>query len=53
MIGRDFSTWIKGRIKKYNFTEEVDFTIQNLIHQNGGIKNNHCGDRKKIIKNDW
>ena len=47
-VGRDFSTWIKGRIKKYNFKEEVDFTIQNLIHQNGGIKNNHGGDRKSI-----
>ena len=26
-VGRDFTTWIKGRIKKYGFEEEVDFII--------------------------
>lgn len=46
-VGRDFSTWIKGRIVKYDFIKGTDFMIQNLIHQNGGIKN-HGGDRKTI-----
>lgn len=35
-VGRDFTSWIKGRISKYNFVENVDFTIINLAHQNGG-----------------
>ena len=35
-VGRDFTTWIKGRIEKYDFKENVDFTIVNLAHQNGG-----------------
>lgn len=35
-VGRDFTTWIKGRIKKYEFVENVDFVILNLAHQNGG-----------------
>lgn len=24
-VGRDFSNWIKGRIEKYGFTENVDY----------------------------
>lgn len=44
-VGRDFSTWIKGRINKFNFEENTDYILENLIHQNGGI-NNHGGDRK-------
>lgn len=35
-VGRDFTSWIKGRISKYDFVENVDFTIINLAHQNGG-----------------
>lgn len=35
-VGRDFTTWIKGRIKKYEFVEDVDFTIVKSFHQNGG-----------------
>lgn len=35
-VGRDFTTWIKGRIKKYEFVENVDFTIVKSFHQNGG-----------------
>lgn len=35
-VKRDFTTWIKGRITKYNFEENTDFTIMNLAHQNGG-----------------
>ena len=35
-VGRDFTTWIKGRIEKYDFAESVDFTIMESFHQNGG-----------------
>lgn len=35
-VKRDFTTWVKGRISKYNFTENEDFTVINLAHQNGG-----------------
>ncbi|WP_425267653.1 antA/AntB antirepressor family protein [Enterobacter hormaechei] len=26
-VGRDFTTWIKGRISQYGFTAGVDFTV--------------------------
>ena len=26
-VGKDFSTWIKGRISEYNFREEIDFAL--------------------------
>lgn len=42
-VKRDFTTWIKGRIEKYNFIENEDFQMTSLIHQIGGIKG---GDRK-------
>ena len=45
-VGRDYSTWVKQRIEKYKFTKDVDFIEQNLIHQIGGIKIKHGGDRK-------
>ena len=35
-VGRDFTTWIKARIEKYEFLENVDFTIIESFHQNGG-----------------
>ena len=35
-VGRDFTTWIKGRINKYDFIENEDYTIINIAHQNGG-----------------
>lgn len=35
-VGRDFTTWIKGRISKYDFNENIDFTVINLAHQNRG-----------------
>ena len=44
-VGKDYSTWIKGRIKKYNFKENEDYIVVNLIPQNGGIKK-QGGDRK-------
>lgn len=45
-VGRDYSTWVKNRIEKYHFTENKDYIEKNLIHQNGGIKKSHGGDRK-------
>lgn len=47
-VGRDFSTWVKDRIKEYGFEENVDFTMVSLIPQNGGIKNGRGGDRKSV-----
>lgn len=44
-VGRDFTTWIKGRILKYGFEENVDFTIIAIAHQNGGA-NNRGGNNK-------
>ena len=35
-VKRDFTTWIKGRVSKYNFEENTDFVVINLAHQNGG-----------------
>lgn len=35
-VGRDFTTWIKGRINKYEFVVDVDFTVVKSFHQNGG-----------------
>lgn len=37
-VGRDFTTWIKGRIEKYGFIELRDFTIVSLTPQNGGAR---------------
>ncbi|ACD25002.1 phage antirepressor Ant [Clostridium botulinum] len=36
-VGRDFSTWIKERIKKYDFIENNDFTVLVTTPQNGGV----------------
>jgi len=47
-VGRDFTTWIKGRIKKYGFEEEVDFIIVKLDSPNRGGSKNHGGDRKSV-----
>ena len=39
-VKRDFSTWIKDRIKKYGFEENVDYTtaprIGGAVHKGGG-----------------
>lgn len=43
-VGRDFTTWIKSRINKYDFTENTDFTVVNIAHQNGGAS--HGGQNK-------
>lgn len=45
-VGRDYSTWIKSRITKYSFKENVDYEVRDSIHQNGGIKNVRGGDKK-------
>lgn len=33
-VGRDFSTWIKARIKKYNFSENEDYIVYREISDN-------------------
>ncbi|MBF0187902.1 MAG: antA/AntB antirepressor family protein [Magnetococcales bacterium] len=43
-VRRDFSNWLKGRIKKYHFVENEDYV---LIRQNWRIKNEgRGGDRR-------
>ncbi|AGX87658.1 phage antirepressor KilAC domain-containing protein [Candidatus Symbiobacter mobilis] len=44
-VGKDFSTWIKDRIEKYDFVENQDFVIDspNLGNQNG-----RGGDRRSL-----
>ncbi len=37
-VGRDFTTWIKERIEKYQFEENTDFIIVSIAPQNGGTK---------------
>ena len=46
-VGRDFSTWIKGRISKYGLIENKDFQRVSMIPQTGGIKNKG-GDVKSV-----
>ena len=43
-IGRDYSNWIKARIKQYSFVENEDFI---LVRHNGRIKI-QGGDRRSI-----
>lgn len=39
-VGRDFTTWIKGRISQYGFTAGVDFTVvENLSTPFRGAQN--------------
>lgn len=35
-VKRDFTTWIKGRIEKYNFVENEDFQVISFAPQNWG-----------------
>ena len=37
-VGRDFTTWIKARLKKWPFVENIDFTRVSIAPQNGGAK---------------
>lgn len=34
-VRRDFTNWIKGRIGKYGFTEDVDFTTEGVFAKTG------------------
>lgn len=43
-VGRDFTTWIKAKIEKYDFIENVDFIIVSNAPQNGGAS--HGGQNK-------
>lgn len=38
-VGKDFSTWIKDRIRQYCFIEGADFISENTAPQNGGVGN--------------
>ncbi|KJV24737.1 hypothetical protein VI06_21345 [Aquitalea magnusonii] len=38
-VGKDFSTWIKGRIEQYDFVEHHDFVTVDAAPQNGGAGN--------------
>lgn len=38
-VGKDFSTWIKGRIEQYGFVENHDFVTFESAPQNGGAGN--------------
>ncbi|OIQ73729.1 phage antirepressor protein KilAC domain protein [mine drainage metagenome] len=38
-VGKDFSTWIKGRIEQYDFIEHHDFVTFQTAPQNGGAGN--------------
>lgn len=42
-VGKDFTTWIKGRINKYEFVKNEDYKLDspNLANQKS-----HGGDRK-------
>jgi len=46
-VGKDFSSWIKLRIKQYGFTQDVDFKA----HQNGGglETTTYVGDKIEYI----
>lgn len=45
-VKANFTDWIKRRIEKYDFSENVDFTKVSLISQNCEIKKG--GDRKSV-----
>ena len=38
-VGKDFSTWIKGRIEQYSFVEHHDFVAFDAAPQTGGAGN--------------
>lgn len=43
-VGRDFSTWMKDRIKQYGFEKSLDFvTVESFAPQNGGAKKGRGG----------
>lgn len=38
-VGKDFSTWIKGRVEQYGFVDGRDYTTISSTPQNGGAGN--------------
>jgi anti-repressor protein len=52
-VGRDFSTWIKGRIEQYGFIENDDYVFfdsPELVNQS--IKNKHLNKREAVRGGD-
>lgn len=54
-VGRDFSTWIKGRIEQYDFIENIDYVVFPNFGENASdspIRGNQAsgrgGDRRSI-----
>ena len=41
VVGRDFSTWINGRIDQYGFEEGLDYTSQRLLPETGEQRGGH------------
>lgn len=42
-VGKDFTTWLKGKISKYEFIENEDWKLDSPKR---GNQNSHGGDRK-------
>lgn len=39
-VGRDYTSWIKGRIKQYGFVENIDYiVVENLSSPKRGAQN--------------
>ncbi|WP_176713225.1 antA/AntB antirepressor family protein, partial [Gilliamella sp. Imp1-1] len=52
-VGRDFSTWIKGRIEQYGFIENDDYVVfdsPELVNQS--IKNKQLNKRETVRGGD-
>lgn len=47
-VGRDFSTWIKGRIEQYSFVENQDYVTKLNTLKNISVNGKRGGDRKSI-----
>ena len=54
-VGKDFSTWIKGRIEQYDFIENIDYVVFPNSGENASdspIRGNQAsgrgGDRRSI-----
>lgn len=45
-VGRDFSSWIKGRLKRYGFVENVDYVTEEILSSPDlGSSSSHGGAR--------
>lgn len=47
-VGRDFTTWIKGRIAQYGFVEGVDFVTTEYGSPDRGNQAGRGGDRRSV-----